>query len=59
MDSTYSTHRIFAKCMHKASKKREQYEDLVRDGRIKIIWVYRMGEYRMCYSENRGVGRLL
>jgi hypothetical protein len=63
MDSAYSTHRISAKCMHKVrwevSKKKEQYEDLGKDGRIIIIWVYRMGEYRMCQSENRGVARLL
>ena len=49
--------------MHKVrwevSKKKEQYEDLGKDGRIIIIWVYRMGEYRMCQSENRGVARLL
>jgi hypothetical protein len=52
MDSVYSTHMIGAKCMHKcrceASKKREQYEDLGKDGRIIIICVYGMGEYRMC-----------
>jgi hypothetical protein len=63
MDSAHSTNRIGAKCMHKvrweASKKREQFEDLGKDGRIIIIWVYRMGEYRVCYSENKGVGRML
>jgi hypothetical protein len=48
MDSACSTHRIGAKGMQnvrwEASQKREHYEDLGKDGRIIIIWVYRMGD---------------